>query len=274
METYTEAPASSNKANGAMNGAFQSKRQRSPQSPCMSLAEASRLIKVLQEKMGSGVRHPTLVAQYLGRSPKSGDFNRMLSTFRQYGLVEYAGDGDSPKKDQIKISRLGCEIATFDGDSRLKALRKAALNPPVFAALVRRYSGTLPVDSFLKAELIHDLQFSDGSADDLIMYLRETMSYASIGEDFGQMDLGDSNQEVAVETEGMDMETGMGTGGEAVGQTMQSKAAAPTGRQMKITVPMSSGEDGAIVLPREMSDSDWTFMMGILESYKPRLVKQ
>jgi hypothetical protein len=153
-----------------------SERKRSPAHPIIDLAEAIVLVEKLYKADKTHPVDRAVAATNVGYSGLTGRSMGVLSTLRQYGLIDTMNDS------QIKVSNLSKHIL-FPEDDREKRqnLVKAALSPKLFQEIHEKYGITLPSDGSLIAFLVRQ-GFFDTAAQTVVKVLRSTFDYAGVGE--------------------------------------------------------------------------------------------
>src|SRR5947208_2952028 len=126
----------------------QRKRGRSPSYPAISLkAAVDRARKLWQEEHEYPTALPTIFKHW-GYKSTAGNANLVIAALRKFGLVDYEGTGDTRR---AKVSKLAVQILDHpDEATRLGALQKAALTPPIHAELWQKYRTQLPSDDALR----------------------------------------------------------------------------------------------------------------------------
>jgi hypothetical protein len=102
--------------------------------PKHSLEASLVVAQKVQDEMGGKPMNRLLLADALGLSPSSSNFREILSSSYKYGLTE-----GTEKADQISLTQDGDAATSKDAIKRLKALRNAAFNSPVFGQFFRDY---------------------------------------------------------------------------------------------------------------------------------------
>jgi hypothetical protein len=152
-----------------------SERKRSPAHPIIDLPEAIGLIEKLYRADRTHPVDRSVAATNIGYSGLTGRSMGVLSTLRQYGLIDTMNDS------QVKVSNLSKHIL-FPEDEREKRqnLVKAALSPKLFQDIHEKYGGSLPSDGSLIAFLVRQ-GFFDTAAQTVVRVLRSTFDYAGVG---------------------------------------------------------------------------------------------
>jgi hypothetical protein len=100
---------------------------------------------------------------------------------KKFGLLEEVGGGMSGK---VRVSRLALDIILHDDDEHrkewLKALKTAALMPPVHSDLWEEWGPRLPSDGSMRSHLIREMGFNETTAAAFIKEFKRTISFAKL----------------------------------------------------------------------------------------------
>ena|ERR1035437_2633753 len=154
------------------------KRQRSPNYPAVGLKEAiERLGRFFKEDGRAGAR-PEIAAKHIGFSSDHGQAYSVLSALKKFGLVEDKDGRVVPTPRAIEI------ISLPDGDERRrKAIRDAAMLPPIYRELVEQYKTTgLPSDETLEGELKAYRGFNPNAVKDFLKGFRDTLEFTGLSD--------------------------------------------------------------------------------------------
>jgi hypothetical protein len=164
------------------------KRTRSPNYPRLSLEGAIERIEKLYKKERTHKTSREAVAEGLGYTSLNGASLGIISTLRQYGLLEEDDDGLRVSEDAVALVMLPA------GDpERVAALQKVAVAPRLFAELRETYGETLPSDVSLRYALVKK-RFTEKAANEVIRAYRDTLELVS--EEAGEYtDAGVENQQ-------------------------------------------------------------------------------
>jgi len=144
---------------------------RSPNYPQMNIVQAiDRAKKVYTEEHTHSVPDQS-IAVALGYSSLNGTSKVVLSALKKFGLLVASGDGFKVSQDAVAIIELPANDPT-----RIVALHKSALRPPVFKQIYDRYGTDLPSDASLRHYLV-GLGFESEAANQVIRFYKETMSF-------------------------------------------------------------------------------------------------
>lgn len=135
-------------------------RQKSPNAPAYSLQDCQEDARRIFRIEGQAPLSRESIAEHLGLASHSGPFNRKLSSFRQYGLLDPIG------KD-FRVSDLFLRIdQSFDENDRRRALREAIGRPAIFQSLLAHYENSgLPSDLNLTNQLLLKYKFTKKNAE-------------------------------------------------------------------------------------------------------------
>ncbi|HTM54488.1 MAG TPA: hypothetical protein VL175_10695 [Pirellulales bacterium] len=153
---------------------------RSPNYPFVDLPAAIEKVRVLYRAVGRHAVGTDVLIQKMGYTPKSSSGKKVLGALRAFGLVDDTRVG----RDQLlKLSDRALDIVADyrEGDAEWNAaIRAAARSPKIHAAVLGRYSGSLPPDDELRRYLVrvYDPPFTDAGAGDFIAEIRSTLAYA------------------------------------------------------------------------------------------------
>lgn len=144
---------------------------RSPNYPQMNIVQAiERIKKVYAEEHTHSVPDQSIAAA-LGYTSLNGTSKVVLSAMKKYGLLIASGDGFKVSQDAVSIIEL-----LPDDPTRLVALHKSALRPPVFKQLYEKYGHDLPSDASLRHYLV-SIGFESDAANQVIRYYKETQNF-------------------------------------------------------------------------------------------------
>lgn len=169
-------------------------RQRSPNYPAISLAEAQKRVREIHAKEGRNPAGREVMVQHLGYSGLTGASLPILSALIKYGLLEGA------KGDELRVSDLALSILyPQSGEERDTALRTAANKPRLFSEINQKWPDRPPSDASLKAYLARR-EFSQRAIDTVIQRYKETMELVS-GANANDDDSASTHQEEAQDME-------------------------------------------------------------------------
>ena len=232
------------------------KLHRSPAYPSFSLTRALGHIQTIYNHEKRSAAPVAVVAQHCDADIKSSKGMRLIAALKQYGLVAEVGAGDDR---QVKLSDRALDILLAESENspeRLKAIRDAALAPPIHRKIWDYYQGVLPSDATLQSYLIRTLNFNDTYAGGFIKQFRATLALAKVTEnDTISKDETDSEEDDGM-TETLE------------NPTDKPKDKLPTaGAGLKDFPLYTSGPKGALYAPAKMNKTDFELFKKQLESY-------
>lgn len=162
-------------------------KERSPAYPYIALDLAVERTRAIYAQIRDHAQPREVVAKAYGKPVTSSATIQTFATLLQYGLLENVA---APNGRRMRVSPLaqGMLNAHAPEDKVKQALKKAALTPPVFAELWRRYGDTAGLNDsvplyYLTSERgeIHDgAVFTDRAASEVLRVYRASLSYAGI----------------------------------------------------------------------------------------------
>jgi len=144
---------------------------RSPNYPQMNIVQAvDRVKKVYAEEHTHSVPDQSIAAA-LGYTSLNGTSKVVLSSLKKFGLLVSSGDGFKVSQDAVAIIEL-----PLDDPTRIVALHKSGLRPPVFKQIYDKYGTDLPSDASLRHYLV-GIGFESDAANQVIRFYKETISF-------------------------------------------------------------------------------------------------
>lgn len=146
-------------------------KQRSPNYPAISLAEAIDRLKRIYAKQKTYPATREIIAKSMGYGGLNGASASVVSALSKYGLLEGHGE-------RLHVSALGQDLALHrKGDPEYtEALQTAAFMPTFFRELRDQYPHGLPTDHLLRANLIKR-GFNPKAVDSAVRAYRDTMEF-------------------------------------------------------------------------------------------------
>jgi len=169
---------------------------RSPKYPAISLPEAIEKIEKIHEAQQHTAEPREVVVQHMGYSGLSGTSATILSTLIKYGLLV------EKTKGEWKVGERALSIMFGDTvEEKSKAILNAAIEPPLFADIYKKWGTSIPTDESLQNYLVKR-QFSTKAIKNVIKSYKETFNFviAKVPETI-LLELGDGNSETDVEIE-------------------------------------------------------------------------
>lgn len=149
--------------------------ERSPNYPSIALTQAIELAQRWYEREKRTTVAPEVGVKALGYTSMSGSARTAIAALRQYGLLESAKDG-------LRITDLAMDIIhqPIGSVERTKALRSAAVRPPLIAELMESHGDAS--DDSLRAYLVTKRKFSPDGAGRFVPAFREAVGIARLPE--------------------------------------------------------------------------------------------
>ena len=255
-------------------------RTRSPGYPSLGLEEAIRRVGVLYDKAhGHKVGMESAASEWKSNT-KSSSFLQAVSALKQFGLIDDEGKGD---ERQIGVSALAKSIVIDDADSpdRLKAIKTAALNPPMHREIWEKYGGKLPPsDSPIRVYLLRERQnttFHPDHVDGFISQFRSTIGFAGLTE--GDIITGEGATGVQHDA-GPSWESSPVVPNKktevapTVGESNKAKPSTPIAmRELPVTLP-SSLSVAVFKVPVPMTEADFDTLLSSLNAMKAGLIQK
>lgn len=153
------------------------KRQRSPNSPNISLDDAISKLKIIYQNDKRAFTTAEAVISHLGyktANARSGSSGRAVASLKHYGLL-------NEKSGQFRVSDVGYKILHLpeDSEERKELIKQSALAPTMFKKMFHHYQGELPSDTTLRSYLIIHENFNPESVNTFIRVLRKTLDFAN-----------------------------------------------------------------------------------------------
>lgn len=259
-------------------------RTRSPGYPSLGLEEAIRRVGVLYDKAHGHKVGLESAASEWNSNTKSSSFLQAVSALKQFGLIDDEGKGD---ERQIGVSELAKSIVIDDDDSpeRLKAIKTAALNPPMHREIWDKYGGSVPPsDSPIRVYLLRErpvTKFHPDHVDGFISQFRSTIAYAKLSADDTIPTFGDAVRQEhtpsAWGTSPMPLQKDSGPV-TVTPQTahLRMQMGTPTVgvfRELPVTLP-SSLAVAVFKVPVPMTEADFDTLLSSLNAMKAGLVQK
>lgn len=150
-------------------------RLRSPNYPSISLTEAIARAKAIYEKEDKHPADGDTLAKAIGYKGMNGAADTTLSALKKYGLLESVGSR------QYKLSDAAIDILIYErgNPDRVKAIRDAAFQPPLFAEFHQEFGAKPPSETNLRARLIKR-DYNPRVVDVIIRAYRETLELVDL----------------------------------------------------------------------------------------------
>lgn len=146
------------------------KKTRSPRYPSINLQEAIEKVRIIYQKEHTHKANREVVAKDLGYAGVNGASATMISSIKQYGLLEQVGESLKVTEDATVI----IELPANDPE-RIEAIKRAAFAPNLFTEIYAEFGDKLPSDENLRLILVKK-GFNSKAANSFIRAYRETFS--------------------------------------------------------------------------------------------------
>jgi hypothetical protein len=244
------------------------KRERSPGYPGISLPIAIQRAQTLYERERRNAAPVATVVRHWGfKNPTNGGATVALAALEKFGLLEASGTGVARR---VKLTELAFTILQHPSESaKTDAIRKAALNPPIYRLLWDEYQGVFPSDETLRYELRVGKRFSDRGATHFIPAFRATIAFAGLEE--GAPTEENHPKPEDEPSDGV-IPNAIFTGGG--GETFKHSYPPVQPKAGIVTIPvLLPGSDPVVVSGRfPISEAAWEQFRAVLDAMKPGLV--
>ena len=251
-------------------------RNRSPHHPAFDLETAIERAGVLRAKEHHGLTNKATAMEHWGYGPKSSAGLRTLAALLHFGLLEEQGSGEYR---QVRLSASGRILtnANSPATERSKALREAALSPPIYQKLWAGWSDRegLPSDSHMTFELEENWGFNPKSIPGFIQDIKGTLEFAGLLED-------DMLPDVPKDTGGAD--SGTPEGPRDLDTARQQEGGMPSTVQATdrtdwdLTIPLIGGGRAILRVPIPVTEADFDLLKGVitanLDAMKQAIVRE
>ena len=154
---------------------------RSPAYPYIPLQKAvERVQKIADAGVGKNPYPPETFYKLWGFGAQSSGARQTMAALNHFGLVQYVGRGKDRKVMLSDLARRIVMDKVPNSAARQKALREAALVPPIHADMWEQYRSLLPDDVVLTTYLTLERDYNDDAAKSLISEYRDTLTYAGL----------------------------------------------------------------------------------------------
>jgi hypothetical protein len=145
-------------------------RVRSPNYPQFGLPDALDRVKRIHAAENHLAAPKDVIARHLGYKGLNGASGSVISAIMKYGLLDETVSGD-----RVKVSPLALSILyPSRPEEKVEAIKKGALNPPLFSEIYNEWEGAQPSDENLRSYLIRK-NFASDALDRVIQSYKETM---------------------------------------------------------------------------------------------------
>lgn len=239
---------------------------RSPSFPCIDIQMALKRAQELYVNAQQYSSPIEIVAKHWGYKSRTSLTDIIVAALIRYGFLVSEG---TAKDRTVRLTELALDIIKDkrdDSTARNQKIIQAALNPQIHQELFKKYELKPVSDADLLWELEKSMGFTPNGAKDFLSQYKRTLRFiSSIKSDIispGNSDKGRQGEEIKPPI------VNPSAGG------MVTPPPPPKGGNVQtIQIPMLDGVWPALTAQFPMTEDDWTYMIGVLETMKPRLVK-
>ena len=165
-----------------MTSEVKAKKHRSPAYPFLGLESAIEKARQVYEKERTHHASVPVMAGHWGFKAKSSGGLQTAAALKQYGLLEESAGSGSERR--VKLTELARQILLQPKASAgwLEAVKKAALNPPLYGELFSKWGASLPSDENFRTHLVLDRNFNEAAVDGVISNYKDTIGFAKLAE--------------------------------------------------------------------------------------------
>lgn len=248
-----------------------SKRSRSPSYPVCDLKTAIEKTKEFYSVEGFNDAIIDVAVQCWGFNSGSGSGYRMIAALLNYGLFEDEGSG---KNRKVRLTELGKEIVIDereDSKERIEAIRKAALNPPIYRKLYEKWGISLPSDANMKFFLIKELGFNNKKVERFIKDFRSTIEFAKFDNTSEHKNITDRKEDNPSEISKFQHLKQQTT-------NSNSYSGSDSVEILEIPIPLISGKRAILSIPIPLTKTDFTLIKSLISTYldnmEPAIVRE
>jgi len=236
------------------------KVNRSPEHPAFDLPASIERAEVLYEHEGFNWTSPEVAVSQWGYSTSTGRAGRTLAALKHFGLLEDTG---TAKERRVRLTDLARRIIRDKREGskeRVRAIREAALSPPIYAKLWHEWGseGDLPSHSTMAYELEHKWEFNPNAIEGFIRDFLSTIEFAGL----------ESADTVEEETPG---EAETTTPRELVRETSDGNSTAHGSvskhePRFDLPIPLLGGRRAVLSIPTPLSEQDYEILKETLDA--------
>lgn len=254
---------------------------RSPAYPAISLDKAMQRVKQLYDQDRQYPIPVAKVASTWGYANLNGPAALAVSALKKFGLVD---DEGSKEERTIAVSDLAVQILNHPAeDARERAIKEAALRPPIHREMWDQYGTNLPSEATLEWRLTRDRGFTDTGAKEFIREYVDTIIYAKLGEEDasssapsdrskGGEDLREATSSSAPEITSTNRPMWTHETTLPPGVTTPSPGDASPVQSYPIPIALQGRPPVVVSGPFPLSETEWTQFKAVLEAMRPVLV--
>lgn len=245
-------------------------RTRSPSYPIFDLETATKKALSFYQAEGLNKVAAHIAPKCWGLTESSSAGYRYISALIQYGLFDDEGSGEDR---EVFLTELGKTIVIDEREqsaNRDKALKEAALNPPIFKKLWEESGPDLPSDSTLKYRLIKDYSFNQRKVVKFIEAFRSTIGFVGLDEELEE-NVDSSHPKKEQEEEEPSAQEELSTS-----KSQSLKIDGKGTNFLNLAIPLTENREAVLKIPRPLTKQDYQLLKALINSYldisKPALV--
>lgn len=239
---------------------------RSPGYPAIDLEKAVARTREIWVKEK---QHPTpidTVVLHWKYKSLNGPASSVLASLKKFGLVSVESTKGGGKR--VKITDLANQILNHPNDAiRAKAIREAALTPPIHAELWEKYGENLPSNANLKWELTNERSFTERGAREFIQEFENTIEFAKLTQASLESPLDDDFEE-REEVASRESESGYPT------NRRQRDARVKSDGVRVVNIPLPGGTSVVVEGDFPLNEAQWSQFLAVLNVMKLGLVSE
>lgn len=168
------APAPIGKKSGQTTKADASKKDRSPNYPMLTFADALARAKQIYEKDNTHPMNTDVAVRHMDLA-LNGRTRMIVASLKQYGLLVSVGS-------QVRVTDDAKAVFVYSEaePKRAEIIRRLAMQPKVFQQLRAKFPVSLPSDENLAATLQLEMDFRKEACPTLIKVFRHALQYGGV----------------------------------------------------------------------------------------------
>ncbi len=248
---------------------YQTEGSRSPTYPYLTLEAAVNLAKIFFDNYHTSKIPIGIALEKMNYKITSGSGARVIAALTQFHLFDTEGSRDNRK---IWLSELGLAIVREnprDPDSRLRAIRQAALQPNLFKWAYDHYRlGTepFPAPEVFRYDLETEMGFPErtGTADAFIRKFQATYDYAQLGFSGNSHEESPKDQEVHKPSKSLDRTNNVFAA--PISDTPIPESVRPLEPEGKeYSTSLTRGKTARLIIPSVMKRKDFELLASWLD---------
>lgn len=251
---------------------------RSPSYPGIDIKTALKRAEELYNKVQHHSSNIDIVASHWGYKKGSGLSAITIAALKKYGFLLDEGSG---KDRTVRLTDFALDIIKdnrTDPSEKYHNIIKAALSPKIHKELYEQYGDALTSDADILYHLERQRNFTPNGAKDFLSQYKRTLGYINNLKD-------DKSYHIIVDKKHLDEDGAKEEADEEESENSpelisfpqdKSKEVGSPSKDKKIKtiqIPMLEGPWPTLTASFPMDEDDWNYMMEVLKTMKPKLVK-